>query len=60
LHNWQSVAGVLIDIVFFFVKLEHAVTSVKCTRVAHEIGKRKYPVNLGKKWYMELFEEIYI
>ena len=48
---------------FFFVKLEHAVTSVKCTRVAHEIGKRKYvnqPVNLGKKWYMELFEEIYI
>jgi hypothetical protein len=37
--------------------------SVKCTPVAHEIGKQKYvnqPVNLGNKWYMELFEYIYI
>jgi hypothetical protein len=37
--------------------------SVKCTPVAHEIGKQKYvnqPLNLGNKWYMELFEYIYI
>ena len=52
LHNWQSVAGVLIVPSFFFwVKLEQAIASVKCTRGAHEIGKRKYvnqPVNYGK------------